>query len=643
MSGTWARYSLPAILLLLWTAAGRADDAADQKMFEGVMKRLLGTDIVRKEYPKKYAWPPKWFIKPNSRKELNAYASAAKVHGAELDEKTGDPTPVVMITQGYLKEVVKGDENVLAVIMGHELAHLTRDHVGIRKGDTTLLVLAFNRDQELEADVDGLRYAVAAGFSHRAGIASAIREVKAKAGYSSFEGLSSTHPTWEERLMLLDKQQSKLWGAMSAFQNGVVFLHLEQYLAAQQCYRAVTKEFPDCHEGWANLGYAALMQYCDALDTDDLRRYDIGQIALGGFYARPESLYAKVRGIDEKLWQDAVKAFNKALELKKDLVLPRMGLGIAYLVHPEGKNARLASKWFEEALQHSNKDAEVYKNRLSTTALLMNAAVADLAAGQVDKAANKLNMADKTSLEVGGTPLLDGLEDALLYNLALVNAKSDDKQKRLVACKFLENYLLGASPDSAWWPLAHERYVKLTGELGEPALPKKELAGRRIASRGRQTASIQVGAETITLSAPIDDAVARLGKDAGIAYPLFSDAKIMLWRFRGHGIDLLAKDKVLAIFLNDSKAPPIKIQAAGLGTKVNELRVGMSEKDAQEVLKGQRADGSPRFLADPDLAFRFYPELGVAVRMVGGRVQQLALAQIPRFSFFEPKEREKGK
>src|SRR5262245_45741763 len=93
MIATWIRFSLPAIFVVLWATTARTDDAADQKMFEGVMKRLLGTDIVRKEYPKKYAWPPKWFIKPNSRKELDAYASAAKIHGAELDNKTGELTP----------------------------------------------------------------------------------------------------------------------------------------------------------------------------------------------------------------------------------------------------------------------------------------------------------------------------------------------------------------------------------------------------------------------------------------------------------------------------------------------------------------------------------------------------------------------
>ena len=122
--------------------------------------------------------------------------------------------------------------------------------------------------------------------------------------------------------MFIDRDQSKLWSAMTAFQNGNIFLELEQYASAVQCFKAVTTEFPDCYEGWANLGYARLMLYCDGLDADDLRRIGIGQIVTGGFYSRPDSLESIVRGGGDKLWKDAEKALIRALSLKPDLMLP---------------------------------------------------------------------------------------------------------------------------------------------------------------------------------------------------------------------------------------------------------------------------------------------------------------------------------
>src|ERR1700730_12026278 len=137
---------LPVLVLFLLPQVARAQKTADEKLFHNVMNRLLSSEVVKTNYPAKYIWPPIYFIKKNSEKELNAYATAAKVLGATIDEKSGKIRPVVMITQGYMKQVVKGDENILAVIMGHETAHIMKDHVGRgRKGNTSLLLLAFNR------------------------------------------------------------------------------------------------------------------------------------------------------------------------------------------------------------------------------------------------------------------------------------------------------------------------------------------------------------------------------------------------------------------------------------------------------------------------------------------------------------------
>jgi hypothetical protein len=630
-----------ALLALFWTTLpGRADDAGDEKLFNQVMSRLLSSKIASVDYPSKYVWPPKYFIKPDSKRELNAYATAHPKLGAVLDKKSGKVRPVAMITQGFMKEVIKGDENILAVIMGHELAHILKDHVGGRKGDTSLLMLAFSRDQEIEADLEGMKFAVAAGFPFKAGITSTIREVRRLPKYTSFEGLNTSHPTWEERLALLDKNQAALWSAMAAFTNGNGFLEFEQYLGAEQCFRAVVKEFPDSHEAWANLGYARLMRYCDGLDSDDLKRYDLGHIVAGGFYSRPESLESKVRGIDEKLWKDAVQALNKALALKPDLALPRSSLGLAYLVHPEGKDGAKAAKWFGEALARFNKDPELRKNHLSLAALLINAGVADLACGQAEKAADKFKEAEKVVLAMRLTRLVKTQEDALLYNRALAALASKDTDQKLQGFQLLEDFLLKASPDSGWWPLAYERYLKLAKELAQDPLKREELVKEKRLNIMRVLASVAVGSESVTLSEPLKDAVERLGKKTGVAVPLYPGAKIVRWHFSEQGIDLLGKDKVLAIFLKNSKAPPVVLQAAGVAAKPQKLSVGMTEKEAEAVLKDQRADPGPRFIDNADVEYRFYPELGLAVRMADGRIVELVLAQIPRRTFFTM---EKGK
>jgi tetratricopeptide (TPR) repeat protein len=621
-------------MLLLVVSPARPQSEADTKLFQKVMDRLLSTDNVKRAYPEEYAWPPKYFVKPKSAKEVNAYASAHPGWGAETDKKSGKLRPIVCATEGILREVIKGDEDSLAVIMGHELAHLTRGHCAKRKGETALLLLAFNRDNEIEADLEGLRYALAAGYPYKLGVTKAIQAMRARDdGATSFEGLSSTHPTWEDRLIFLDRDQAKLWSSMSAFHNGQLFLELEQYPAAKQCFKAVVGEFPDCYEAWANLGYAQLMQYCDGLNGADVRSYKIGQIVTGGFYTRPASLQAKVRGIDDKLWQDAVKSLRKALAIKADLALPNASLGVAYLVHPEGKDAKAASKWLGSAVDLLHKDAGLKKNPQALAAVLVNAAVADLASNQAAAARDKLKEALALAQRAEYTPMVRSIEEAILYNSALIDAGATDTKRKKHACELLELYLRRGSPGSAWWPLAHAQHTKLAGELGVPALDGDELAKGDSLGALRTVVSVAVGKDAVTLSEPLAAAVARLGGEgAGVATPVYRGASIVRWRFAAHGIDLLGKDRVLAIFLTDIKAPPVAVRAAGPAAKRRQLRVGMTSAEAKELLKDQRADFAPRPIDDPEVEYVCYPELGLALRYRFNRVMEIAIAQVPRVS-----------
>lgn len=621
----------------LATPLARGDEADDEKLFQKVMNRMLKCDLFVNEYPDKFVYPPKAFIKPKSAKEINAYASAHKAHGAERDEKTGKIRPVVMVTKGLLDQVIRADENSLAVVMGHELAHLTRKHVdGDRKGETALVFLSFGRDQEIEADLDGMRYAVAAGYPYKKGVAKAIQEMRKVSKYSSFEGLNSTHPSWEERLIFLDREQSKIWVAMSAFQNGYVFLEMEQYPSAQQCFKAVVTEFPDCYEAWSNLGYARLMQYCDGMEDADLKRYDIGQIVTGGFYARPDSLESSVRGIDEKLWKDAVSALNRGLTLNPDLILPRAALGVAFLVHPEGRDVKKARKWFGEALDRAEKSDELRKNPAALAALLINAGVADLAASDLGEAGKKLQAAEKLLLAMKERNAQGrSMFNAIFYNQALILARSKSASDKAKAFRMMEEYLDRNSPNSAWWALAFNRYTKLGKEAELTARTRVSFLRKTAPQDLRMITSVTVGKATITLSEPTEDAVGRLGKDAGDPQPLYPDAKIMRWRFPDQGVDLLAKDKVLAIFLTNPKAPVVHLKQIGLSGDADELKVGMSEARAKDLLKEQFTDRNLRTIADAKIAYHFYPEIGLAIRYGNGRVEEIAIAQLPRRMFGE--------
>jgi tetratricopeptide (TPR) repeat protein len=567
--------------------------------------------------------------------KINAYATA-KIEGKGASVRL---RPRVVVSQGMLDRVIRskddpdGDADRLALIVGHELSHVALGHVvHPPAGQTEFVRQAFTRKQENDADLQGMQLLLKAGYSFRRGRTAIDRMRDAGLDYSSFEGLGADHPTWTDRLSLMDKEQATLWQAMSAFQNGVFFLLVEQYASAEGCFRQVVQEFPQCYEAWTNLGDSLLMQYCDKLEADDLRQFNIGPLAVGGFYARPESLEGMVRGQDKGLWNDAVEALGRALRLSPDLALAKADLGLAYLVSPHGQDLNAAARYLEEGARSAAADQAVHP--LMRAAVLANAAVGEMAAGRSDAAARRLDEAEAITRRVAaedGRPhdaVTWSLSCGLLYNRAVLLAASADKARQRQAAELFAEYLQTAEPASAWWPLAQERYAKLCRDLGLPANGKMELARRRRAGLLPLT-SVQLGSgERVTLSEPLVDVRKRLGE--GQAVPVIRGTDLVRVYYPEQGVELLCRERerVLAICLRGPKAPPLPVKSVGAGGAARELRVRMKKADLEKALANQPHD--VRELDDPKVGYVYYPGLRLAVRWRGGSVEELVVALIPR-------------
>ncbi|MFO0867035.1 MAG: protein kinase [Gemmataceae bacterium] len=101
---------------------------SDQNMLDKVVSRLLAVERVRRGYPAKFAWPPLHALSKGIG-DANAYATASPQMGAVKDAESGKIRPILIVTEGFMKKIVQGDEHVLAGVLGHELAHLLLDHV----------------------------------------------------------------------------------------------------------------------------------------------------------------------------------------------------------------------------------------------------------------------------------------------------------------------------------------------------------------------------------------------------------------------------------------------------------------------------------------------------------------------------------
>jgi predicted Zn-dependent protease len=138
----------------------------------------------------------------------------------------------VIVSEGMMRFVRSDDE--LAMILGHELAHLTEGHVARGAVNNTLLGLGsiivgsiypgigqaagqvgqlflnrFNQGQEREADLVGLRYAYNAGYDPRAA-ARVMQRMAEEVPQTATVGFFSSHPSSAERALALQRAADQL-------------------------------------------------------------------------------------------------------------------------------------------------------------------------------------------------------------------------------------------------------------------------------------------------------------------------------------------------------------------------------------------------------------------------------------------------
>ncbi len=615
-----------------------------QTVFDQVKARLLilaGRQA--RQQTNSYVWPPA--VELGGSSGFDAYASRFReqpdgtFEAPMQDQKF---VPRILITQGAMSDLIEDDPDRLAFVMGHEIAHVMLGHVlptsSSERTTVKTLRMVFTAEQEHEADVLGMKLALAADYSIRG-----AREIWVRINsneflqkhpgfnYTSFEGVSSTHPAWSDRLQLIDTEKASLWKAMSAFENGVYLLTFQNYPEAEVAFNRVLDStgcdrvvggkqncqgFPESYDAQANLGYALLMQYLDRLDSADIAQFNIGQVVTGSFYTRPESLRPQAKGIDSALWNKAVGALRTALDLNPHAEIARANLGVAYLFAPNGKNVIAAVNHLVVAADASRADQTItQKNR---AAILINCAVALIAANDFDKAGAKLDEAEQLLTD-------DDSFAALNYNRALLNVRSSDPAQRNKSITQLNDYLRRESPASLWWPLAYILYARLSTAAGQIPTPEAALkqVWRDEAELRPVTAVEFEPGKFITLSDLVTSVYEKLGSVGPI--PTVRETPLVRLVYSQRGLEFLVTRRVIAILLHGTKAPPIKLQRKGPGAPFATLRIGMSVQEVTELLKSQAI---PVQLTSERVSYDFYPSAGVAIRYDSNdKVVELAITR----------------
>jgi hypothetical protein len=297
-------------------------------------------------------------------------------------------------------------------------------------------------------------------------------------------------------------------------------------------------------------------------------------------------------------------------------------------LRPSGRNIGQARKFLDEAAEKARTDTALHP--LTRAAIFVNAGVASTSAADLDAAVKQYDQAEAIGKKfstgrskVAGTPTLAA---SLRYNRALLLSTSSKQEDRVSAAESFERYLAATSPASAWWPLAYERYTRLCKDLGRAAKSKADLtAGGRLAFRLVTTLPL-AGDVSVTLNEPLANARKLLGP--GREVPIVKNTKLVRVKYTEQGIDLIGTENVLAICLSGPKAPELPLRPIGISTQVQKLKVGMTRDEVEKLLGDEEYDF--REIDQPGHTYRFYADLGLALRIRQGKVEELAIVQIPR-------------
>ena len=599
-----------------------------RKMSHEVFERLLAV------IPK----PERWDVWPPRLDLVDSDLANASAGPRTEDGKT---IPVVTLYRGEIELVAQNDPDALAFTLGHELGHLIHYHsfnhrdIDRRLGGQAVPIVtaAFTRDQELQADTTGYHIALKAGFSVK-GLKINLQNSRARNAYCGIQGLTGSHPSWDERIAIVqdDATQQNLWRTMTAFDNGVFLLGTQQYAHAAICFRRVVDEFPGCYEAWANLGYAQLMQYCDALESDDLKAFDIGPLVLGGFFKRPESLEAQVRGIDEDLWFDAVGALREAIRLgeglktKNPMIFAKANLAVAYLVRPAGKDIGQAERLFTEVLELLEKPEHAKSIDAATeVAIYINAAAGRRLQPQLAAATQRLAKFERNEYS---QTRVKAMSVALGYQRAMELMKSPNEQNKADAFTLFESYLTSMRRAGAWWPLAYAQYVELAKALGRTAKAESEFSRGPKSTMWRPVTLVSMGENrSANLGEETAILVKRLGEPEA-TIPVVKGTNLKLLKYPKLGVSVLATHVVVAILVDTPNSPAIPLQRFELGGESKQLKIGMTRKEI-EALLGDDWDSIQGPVYDPEVSFRIYREAGIAVRYHEGKVAEFAVVVVP--------------
>ncbi len=264
----------------------------------------------------------------------------------------------VYLTTGLLASI-RGwmgvySDDALAGVLGHEMAHLMRDHHLLRHRQAELMGLEvpkelaewparvlgkWQKEDEFEADRYGAFYALHAGYRFD-GITLFLAQYMRSHGDDRLldaigDSSGRIHPSLSERVAELEREKERIERAEQLFEVGVSLLRAGAWQAAASCFAEARKIFPVSPTVVHNLAYAELKLYEASVSGGP----PVAQCVSTSYVAelRPKGAQGTA---EQVLLAESKAGFLRACDLDRaaSFAAARLGLACAYVY--EGDDAK---------------------------------------------------------------------------------------------------------------------------------------------------------------------------------------------------------------------------------------------------------------------------------------------------------------
>jgi tetratricopeptide (TPR) repeat protein len=276
------------------------------------------------------------------------------------------PGGLVVVSRGLI-DLVGADDNALAFVLGHEVAHLVRDHhaalrsfgaLGAERADSSMPVKQVQavRALELEADRLGALFAMLAGYDATAA-ASIVQKLIAS------EGPDALHPNPRERADVIQRELADVASQLEIFRFGLFLLSTRQYLDAARVLEHVAGVFP----GREILTAAGVAWHEEALRSAPAGRYQHLLVADASTRASLTRRYGLFESAPcfRRCMERAIVLYTQAADTDPSyapalnnlaaahLDLGERELGVGYVARALRSDPRLASAYNNRGIGHA--------------------------------------------------------------------------------------------------------------------------------------------------------------------------------------------------------------------------------------------------------------------------------------------------